>query len=96
MTLTDFQVPLFFIGITLAYLTVVLAVYDKLIDREDLYKKMPSMPKMSGRMITAPVSNTSVRKNEMSAETSPLLSAVNRDDAYIEKPMNKKQSAYIL
>ena len=37
---------------------------------------MPSMPNSIGSTMTAATWNTSVRRNEMSAETSPLVSAV--------------------
>lgn len=58
--------------------------------------QMPSMPNSIGSTMTAATWNTSVRKNEMSAETSPLLSAVKNAEAYMANPMNKKHRAYSL
>ena len=58
--------------------------------------QMPSMPNSIGSTMTAATWNTSVRRNEMSAETSPLLSAVKNAEAYMANPMNRKHRAYSL
>ena len=53
----------------------------------------PVMPQIIGRISTAATSNTSVRKNEISAEVSPSFSAVKKPEPNTAKPMNKKDSA---
>lgn len=58
--------------------------------------QMPSMPNSIGSTMTAATWNTSVRRNEMTAETSPLLSAVKNAEAYMANPMNRKHRAYSL
>ena len=50
----------------------------------------PSTPRISGRISTDDVWKISVRKNEIAAETAPLLSAVKNDDAKMLKPASKK------
>ena len=52
--------------------------------------QIPSSPHTSGNNITAAIWKTSVLKNEMMAETSPLLSAVKNDEPNIASPENKK------
>ena len=56
--------------------------------------QMPSMSKMSGRMITAADWNKSVLKKDMIAETSPLLRAVKNDEPYMAIPENKIPRVY--
>ena len=51
--------------------------------------QMPSTPRSRGRRMTEDVWNTSVRKNEMAAEISPLPSAVKNDEAKMLNPANK-------
>ena len=51
--------------------------------------QMPSTPRSRGRRMTEDVWNTSVRKNEIAAEISPLPSAVKNDEAKMLKPANK-------
>ena len=51
--------------------------------------QMPSTPKISGRRMTDKVWSTSVRKNEITAEMSPLFNAVKNEDAKILKPANR-------
>ena len=51
--------------------------------------QMPSTPKISGRRMTDEVWSTSVRKNEITAEMSPLFNAVKNEDAKILKPANR-------
>ena len=51
--------------------------------------QMPSTPRSRGRRMTEDVWNTSVRKNEIAAEISPLSSAVKNDEAKMLKPANK-------
>ena len=48
--------------------------------------QIPSKPQSSGNVSTAATSNTSVRSTEITAEISPLLSAVKNDEANIAKP----------
>ena len=43
--------------------------------------QMPSMPNSIGSTMTAATWKTRVRRNEMSAETRPLLSAVKKAEA---------------
>ena len=52
--------------------------------------QIPSSPHTSGNNITAAIWKTSVLKNEMTAETSPLLSAVKNDEPNIASPENRK------
>ena len=49
----------------------------------------PSASKINGRVRTAKVWNKSVRKNEIIADTGPLLSAVKKEEPKIAKPVNK-------
>ena len=51
--------------------------------------QMPSTSKISGRMSTEAVWNTSVRRKEIAAEINPFSSAVKNDEAKILKPANK-------
>ena len=51
--------------------------------------QMPSTSKISGRMSTEAVWNTSVRRKEIAAEINPFPSAVKNDEAKILKPANK-------
>lgn len=51
--------------------------------------QMPSTPRSRGRRMTEDVWNTSVRKNEMAAEISPLPSAVKNDEAKMLNPAKK-------
>ena len=53
---------------------------------------MPSLPISSGRISSAASWNTSVRKNEIAADTGPLLSAVKNDDAKILNPHSRNCS----
>ena len=42
--------------------------------------QMPSTPKKTGRIRIAATSNTTVRRKEIAAETTPLFSAVKKDE----------------
>lgn len=53
---------------------------------------IPSTLKISGKSRTAAIWNTSVRKNDMSAEISPLFSAVNIDEPNMDIPANRKET----
>ena len=53
--------------------------------------QIPSSSQMSGKMSTAAIWNTSVRKNEMSAEVSPSPSAVKNDEPKIENPESRNE-----
>ena len=57
--------------------------------------QMPSSSQISGKMSTAATWNTSVRKNEMSAEVIPSPSAVKNDEPKIEKPDSRKENEKI-
>ena len=50
----------------------------------------PSTPKKEGRVISDPMINTNVRKNEMSADIPPFENAENSDEANTLMPANKK------
>ena len=54
--------------------------------------QIPSSFQMSGKRSTAAIWNTSVRKNEMSAEVSPSPSAVKNDEPKIEKPDSRNEN----
>ncbi len=54
--------------------------------------QIPSTSNTSGRSITAAIWNTSVLKNDISAETSPLLSAVKKDEPNIAIPENRNEN----
>ena len=56
--------------------------------------QMPSMPMSAGRRKTQPSSNTRVRVKEMTADTGPLLRAVNQADANMLNPQIRKESMY--
>ena len=56
--------------------------------------QMPSTPMIAGKNITAAHSNTSVRKNDMSAETRPLLSAVKNAEPKMLTPTKMNASEY--
>ena len=56
-----------------------------------LDSQIPSSSQMSGKMSTAAIWNTSVRKNEMSAEVSPSPSAVKNDEPKIENPESRNE-----
>lgn len=59
--------------------------------------QMPSTPlKITGRIITAAIWNTSVRKNDIAADTAPFESAVKNDDEKILKPESTNENAKIL
>ena len=49
----------------------------------------PAASKIRGITITATVWNTSVRKNEIMAETGPLLRAVKNEEPKMAKPVNR-------
>ncbi|MBR3124139.1 MAG: hypothetical protein IKF42_01725 [Mogibacterium sp.] len=50
---------------------------------------IPSKPSISGSKSTAPSSETSVLKNDISGDTFPLLSAVNNVELKIAIPVNR-------
>ena len=52
--------------------------------------QMPSIPQINGRIITAALSNNSVRRNEISAEVNPSFSAVKNAEPKMEIPANRK------
>ena len=55
----------------------------------------PSIFINMGRSSTARVWNTRVRRNEISAEISPLLSAVKKDEPKMLMPLNKNENEKI-
>lgn len=55
----------------------------------------PSSSQSRGSVITQTTCNTSVRMNDMIAETSPLLSAVKNAEPKILKPITEKMNAQI-
>ena len=57
--------------------------------------QIPSTSRNIGRISTDEVWNISVLKNEITAETIPLLSAVKKDDAKILNPANTKDTEKI-
>ena len=56
---------------------------------------MPSMPRIAGKINTAPISKISVRVNAATAETIPLFKAVNKADENIFIPHKMKLSMYM-
>ena len=54
--------------------------------------QIPSIPNISGRTNTDAISRTRVLTNETTAETTPLLRAVNHADANILNPQRRKLS----
>ena len=56
---------------------------------------MPSSCQISGSSSTAATWNTSVRKNDISAEVSPSFSAVKNEEPKIEKPENRNENEKI-
>ena len=57
--------------------------------------QIPSICKNTGRISTAAIWNTSVRRNEIAAEISPLLSAVKNDEPKIENPAKRNENENI-
>ena len=57
--------------------------------------QIPSTSNRSGKMTTADIWNTNVLKKEMSADTSPLFSAVKNEEPNIAIPANRKEKANI-
>ena len=55
--------------------------------------QMPSTPKKTGRISTDADWNTSVRRNEMAAETAPLFSAVKKPEVKMLKPASRNDHA---
>ena len=49
----------------------------------------PLIPKIAGRISTAAIWKTSVRRKEIAADTPPLLSAVKKEEPKILKPLNR-------
>ena len=58
-----------------------------------LAAQTPSKPQIRGNSKTPATCNTSVLINDITAEISPLFSAVKNDELYIANPMNRKQNA---
>ncbi len=56
--------------------------------------QIPSLPINNGRIKTAATWNTSVRRNDMIADTGPLFRAVKKDEVQIPKPENRKENEY--
>ena len=52
---------------------------------------IPLILKKTGSISTAEIWNTSVRKNEISAEIRPLLSAVKKEEPKIDIPANRNE-----
>ena len=57
---------------------------------------IPSTLKITGSSITAEISKTSVRKNEMMAEVSPSERAVKKEEPKMAKPANKNANENIV
>ena len=58
--------------------------------------QIPSIPKTAGSSITAAISNTSVRKNEIIADVRPSERAVKKEDPKMAKPANKNENENII
>ena len=56
---------------------------------------MPSVPMRAGSTRTTAVWNTSVRRNEITAETKPSFSAVKKPELKMLKPVSRNESDYI-
>ena len=52
--------------------------------------QIPSTPQISGNTSTAATWNTSVRRKEMAADTSPLFSAVKKEEPKMANPESRK------
>ena len=57
---------------------------------------IPLSPYIAGRIITAPIWNTSVLRKDITAETIPLFYAVKKDEPNMSNPLRRKTKAYIL
>ena len=57
--------------------------------------QIPLSSQMRGKRSTAAIWNTSVRKNEISAEVSPSPSAVKNDEPKIENPESRNENEKI-
>lgn len=57
---------------------------------------IPSRSQKIGMIITAAILKIKVLRNDIAADTPPLLSAVKKDDANIVKPLNMNESENIL
>ena len=51
--------------------------------------QMPSIPNIAGNKRSMAIWNIRVRKNEIAADTTPLLKAVKKEEAKILKPLIK-------
>lgn len=56
---------------------------------------MPSIPRNTGKIKTAAIWHTSVRKNEINAEINPLFSAVKKDEPKIGTPAKRNEKEKI-
>ena len=57
--------------------------------------QIPSSFQMSGKISTAAIWNTSVRRKEMSADVRPSPSAVKNDEPKIENPESRNENEKI-
>ena len=57
--------------------------------------QIPSIPQISGRIITVATWKTTVLKKATTAETRPLLRAVKKPEAKMLKPTKRKEKALI-
>ena len=70
---------------------IVASISDATIENQ-----IPFMPKIKGKIIIHTIWKTSVRINEIAADTKPLLSAVKKDEPKNEIPQNKNENENIV
>lgn len=89
--LFPYQYPYFFL-FTIRNNTVIITA---IISAATIENHIPSIPQNKGNIKTAAIWNKSERRNDMSADVRPSLSAVKNDEPNIAKPANMNVNEYI-
>lgn len=58
---------------------------------ETMESQIPVSPQKTGKIKTAEIWNTKVRRKEISAEVNPSFNAVKKEEPNMAKPENKKE-----